>query len=440
MIDSEHFEKEEPQDISKYLPGSPKILQKQEHLISRRSIDPDALKIVHKISKAGHVAFLVGGCVRDLLLGTHPKDFDIGTSARPEEVRKIFRNSRTIGKRFRLSHIYFRGGKIFEVATFRTIESPTFAEEIPSSGDGSIDIENIDIDSQNTETNIEVTTVKTLAPDNAYGDAQTDAFRRDITVNAMFYDPLSEILIDYVGGLQDIQQKVIRTIGDPWVRFREDPIRMIRAIRHGSKPGFTFDPQLWKALQELAPLILQCPEARVHEEFTKEFSRGTSVRSIELLRESNVLHTLYPQLETLFAENPEHTQMILERADMLVKEGITVTGEMVILSIFLQRLDQLPNKNELAQIIDDFFQPVGATKREREMLVGALITGEQLIEYSGAKIPQKRKILERRYFPEALTLLELSTPNAEVQSCVQAWIAFEKKEHRLQNYGSSSHE
>src|SRR5580765_7395558 len=205
----------------------PRIVPRAEHPLSRRDVDPDALKVLYRLRQADHVAYLVGGSVRDLLLGRRPKDFDIGTSAHPHQVKRLFRNCWIIGRRFRLAHVKF-GTKVIEVATFRK-QIPAGTEEepvaqVPSAPmpgpPGTVDQDEID---------------RLIQRDNTFGTPEEDAFRRDFTLNGLFYDIETRSIIDYVGGLEDIRQRVIRSIGNPEERFQEDPVRMLRAVALASR-------------------------------------------------------------------------------------------------------------------------------------------------------------------------------------------------------------
>src|SRR5437868_9737898 len=208
----------------------PRVIPRSEHTLSRSDVDPDALKVLYRLRQGEHIAYLVGGSVRDLLLGRRPKDFDIGTSAHPYQVKKLFRNCWIIGRRFRLAHVKF-GTKVIEVATFRRQVQP--GEELvevpgePAAGpDGHL-----------------------IHRDNTFGTPEEDAFRRDFTINALFYDIATFSIIDYVGGLPDLHAGVVRAIGDPEVRFREDPVRMMRAVALAARLDFTIDPRSRDAIQ-----------------------------------------------------------------------------------------------------------------------------------------------------------------------------------------------
>src|SRR5258705_780881 len=222
------------------MPGvvDPRIVPREEHSVSRRDIDPDALKVLYRLRQYEHVAYLVGGSVRDLLIGRRPKDFDIGTSAHPYQVKKLFRNCWIIGRRFRLAHVKF-GTKVIEVATFRRQVQP--GEEIGPEAPPLPDAQR----SRDADTDAE----RLIHRDNTFGTPEEDAFRRDFTVNALFYDIATFSVIDYVGGLEDLDQRVIRTIGDPAVRFREDPVRMLRAVALAARLQFTIDRDTLEAMR-----------------------------------------------------------------------------------------------------------------------------------------------------------------------------------------------
>src|SRR5436309_15672040 len=211
----------------------PRVIPRAEHPISRRDIDPDALKVLYRLRQFNHIAYLVGGSVRDLLLARRPKDFDIGTSAHPYQVKKLFRNCWIIGRRFRLAHVKF-GQKIIEVATFR--RQVAAGEEVVQDG--------VPAPDPSTPEGEHL-----IHRDNTFGTPEEDAFRRDFTINALFYDIASFSVIDYVDGLADLLAGVVRSIGDPDVRLREDPVRMIRAIALAARLDFTIDPVLHDAIR-----------------------------------------------------------------------------------------------------------------------------------------------------------------------------------------------
>src|SRR5687768_133550 len=239
--------------------------------LDRAAIDPDADRVVRKLTRAGHKAYLVGGCVRDLLVGRSPKDFDCATSATPNEVKALFRNCRIIGRRFRLAHVFF-GPKIIETSTFRA--NPREDED-----DDSPDL--------------------LIRRDNVFGTETEDARRRDFTINGLFYDVEKEEVIDYVGGLPDLDARLVRTIGDPDVRFQEDPVRMLRAIKFAARLEFGFEPTTWRALLRWRGEISKCAPPRLLEEIHRLLRGGAARRSFELLVETGVLAVLSPYLAGL---------------------------------------------------------------------------------------------------------------------------------------------
>jgi poly(A) polymerase len=233
----------------------PVIISRAQHTISRRDIDPDALKVLYRLQQSHFAAYLVGGGVRDLLLGRRPKDFDIATNAHPYQIKKLFRNCWIIGRRFRLAHVKF-GQKTIEVATFRK----NVPDALPD--DPSAEIEDAPVVVARSPASADPLD-GIIRRDNTFGTPEEDAFRRDFTVNALAYDIATYSIIDYVGGLADLEQRVIRSIGDPKVRFVEDPVRMLRAAVFSSRLGFSIDPLVLEAINELKPLIAQAAAPRL---------------------------------------------------------------------------------------------------------------------------------------------------------------------------------
>jgi poly(A) polymerase len=261
----------------------PVIIPRAEHPISRRDIDADALKVLYRLQQFNYTAFLVGGSVRDLLLQRRPKDFDVGTDAHPYQIKKLFRNCWIIGRRFRLAHVRF-GAKTIEVATFRRHLLPGTENE-PATADGPAegDIEALPGD-------------LLIRHDNTFGTPQEDAFRRDFTINALFYDIATFSIIDYVGGLQDLRDRVIRSIGDPRQRFQEDPVRMLRAVAFAARLDFTLDPPVVDAIREHGALLATASPARLIEEYYKVLRSGAAERTFRLLGEHGLLQTITPEL------------------------------------------------------------------------------------------------------------------------------------------------
>jgi poly(A) polymerase len=259
---------------------TPTIVPRAAHALSRRDIDPDALKVLYRLRQGEHVAYLVGGSVRDLLLGRRPKDFDIGTSAHPAQVKKLFRNCWIIGRRFRLAHVKF-GQKVIEVATFRRQVAP--GEEVVAEG--------VPVPDPATAEGRHL-----LHHDNTFGTPEEDAFRRDFTVNALAYDISDFSIIDYVGGLDDLAARVVRSIGDPEVRIHEDPVRMLRAVALASRLDFTIDPPLATAIRKHRGEIAKSSPPRLIEEYYKILRAGSAERTFRALHDIGLLEPLSAEL------------------------------------------------------------------------------------------------------------------------------------------------
>ena len=247
------------------------------------------------------MAFLVGGCVRDLLLGMDPKDFDVATDALPEQVKRLFRNSRLVGRRFRLAHVFF-GRDIIEVATFRATSAPAQGEEpLPEADPEDGEAPELD-EPQSADLTFDAS--GRILRDNVYGTIDEDVWRRDFTANALYYNVADFSLWDYVGGAEDIAARTLRMIGDPDTRFREDPVRLLRAVRFEAKLGFHIDPATARPIGPLRELLAGVPAARLFDETLKLFLTGHGARSLETLRRRGLLATLLPSVERYFAKHP----------------------------------------------------------------------------------------------------------------------------------------
>ena len=267
----------------------PVILPRAEHTISRKEIDPDALKVLYRLNESGYTAYLVGGSVRDLLLRRKPKDFDIGTSAHPYQIKKLFRNCWIIGRRFRLAHVRF-GTKAIEVATFRK-NIPAGTESEPAEHSGTS--KEVPYESPNAESAADLL----IKHDNTFGTPEEDAFRRDFTINALFYDIATFGIIDYVGGLQDLKDGLMRCIGDPNERFQEDPVRMMRAIVMASRLGFRLDPPVVEAIATHRKLIATASPARMIEEYYKVLRSGAAENTFRAMAEHRLLEPITPEIQ-----------------------------------------------------------------------------------------------------------------------------------------------
>jgi len=297
----------------------PVIIPRGKHSLSRKLIDEDALKVLYRLRRFGFTSYLVGGGVRDILLGKRPKDFDIATNARPSEVRKLFRNSRTIGRRFRLVQVFFRGGKIMEVATFRR-QSEFRREE-----EAAVETDDDPTRAQNT-----------------YGTPAEDAFRRDLTINGLFYNVDDFTVVDYVGGLEDLKNGIVRSIGNPRERFHEDPVRMIRVIRHAARTGFNIDPETYEAVVELQQEINSCPQARVRDEFLRDLGSGSAAPAMELMLKTDMIFSLYPEYREVLGdgscpEAAEYRAYMIRLMEVLDKAmtGPNPPGRATMLATFL---------------------------------------------------------------------------------------------------------
>ena len=297
----------------------PTIFDRSQHPISRSMMSRNAVKVLNRLHQAGYGAYLVGGGVRDLMLEREPKDFDVATDATPEEVKALFRNCRLIGRRFRLAHVHF-GREIIEVATFR------------SGQDGS-------------ESSAEQTEDGMILRDNQYGTLEEDAWRRDFTINALYYNIGDFSVVDYTGGVEDLERGQIRLIGDPEQRYREDPVRMLRAVRFAVKLGFQIENSTEAPIRSLANLLEQIPQARLYEEFLKMFQAGQALETFEKLRHYDLFRYLFPMTDRMLAEeegNFPHTFLMraLENTDLRVATGKPITPAFLIAALLWELVRQ----------------------------------------------------------------------------------------------------
>jgi poly(A) polymerase len=324
----------------------PRIIPRSDHTISRAHISPNALRVLYKLRDAGFMAFLVGGCVRDLLIGFEPKDFDVATDALPEQVKRLFRNCRLVGRRFRLAHVFF-GRDIIEVATFRAASAPSQGEEPlpdadPEDGEAAelddpqletepVDVPppaaperyaNIDADAERTAQRSFDETGRILR-DNVYGTIDADVWRRDFTANALYYNIADFSVWDYCGGAEDIAARKLKLIGDPETRFREDPVRMLRAARFEAKLGFEIDAATAEPIERLSDLLGGVPPARLFDETLKLFLSGQGERSLEVLRRRGLLAALLPTVDAYLAAHPGSL------VEKLLIQGLRNTDERV---------------------------------------------------------------------------------------------------------------
>lgn len=313
-------------------------LQRHDAALDDDSIDSDAAKVVRRLERAGYQAYLVGGCVRDLLLAGRPKDFDVATNARPDDVRALFRNCRIIGRRFRLAHVLFGHGKIVEVATFR--RNPTES----------------DVDEEDD---------LLIRSDNVFGEAHEDALRRDFTINALFYDLDRRQVLDWCGGMPDILARNIRTIGDPTVRFREDPVRILRAIKFAARLDLGIDPQVYDAMVAQRAELARAARPRVFEEILRLMRMSASHRSMWLLWEIGVMAILLPELSA-FLDDDEATDggsvrffRKMTLLDTMTKEQGARDDIVLITTLLYDPLEEaISGVRDMAAAVNDFLDPV----------------------------------------------------------------------------------
>ncbi|WP_188152319.1 polynucleotide adenylyltransferase PcnB [Teredinibacter waterburyi] len=282
-----------------------KVIGESDHGINRADVSRNAISVIEQLQQAGHSAYLVGGGVRDLLLGSKPKDFDVATSATPEQVSEIFRRSRIVGKRFRIVHVRF-GREIIEVTTFR-------ANHTQSEGEG---------DAKQSEHGI-------LLRDNVYGDLKSDAERRDFTINALYYDPTTRELLEFSSGLEDLQKRTLRIIGDPEARYKEDPVRLLRAVRFAAKLGFSIEAATEHPIREHADYLSHIPSARLFEEVLKLFLSGSATATLTNLRDYHLFQYLFPSTDYCMENGSDFDREIVFSAtvntDKRIRQGKRVT-------------------------------------------------------------------------------------------------------------------
>ncbi|MEC7583836.1 MAG: polynucleotide adenylyltransferase PcnB [Planctomycetota bacterium] len=369
-------------------------------------LDQDAVRATQRLNSRGYEAYLVGGCVRDLFLDRVPKDYDIATGARPQQVKRSFpRNCRIIGRRFKLAHLHFHdNNKILEVSTFR---------RSPQIGEGEDDL--------------------LITRDNEFGTAEEDALRRDFTVNALFLDPTRDCILDYANGLEDLRARTIRTIGDPLVRFREDPVRMLRAAKFAGRLNFSIEPKTLAAMAEAAPDLVRSAPPRVLEEILRLLRGGHALDSFQLLRDVGALKSLLPIVGDFLGSAPQKDRVnfwrLLEVLDHRVSEGWEPSNAVLLGTLFTSPvsalLAQQPRRSP-STLAEELLGPLSQTLRLPRRDAGCLkrICGVQHRFEPGATQKRYRAstLLRSPYFPEALDLFELrATAEGLDQELVEQW-------------------
>ncbi|MFP2516295.1 MULTISPECIES: polynucleotide adenylyltransferase PcnB [Buttiauxella] len=397
------------------------VIPRDQHALSRKDISENALKVLYRLNKAGYEAYLVGGGVRDLLLGKRPKDFDVTTSATPDQVRKLFRNCRLVGRRFRLAHVMF-GPEIIEVATFRGHH-----EEQKS-------------DKQTSQTGQN----GMLLRDNIFGSIEEDAQRRDFTINSLYYSVADFSVRDYVGGLRDLRNGVIRLIGDPETRYREDPVRMLRAVRFAAKLNMTISPETGEPIPRLATLINDVPPARLFEESLKLLQAGHGYATYELLREYQLFQPLFPSITRYFTEQGDSPMermidQVLKNTDNRIHNDMRVNPAFLFSAMFwypqLEMAQKLTQESGLAymdafalamnEVLDEACRALAIPKRITTLVRD--IWGLQL-RLSRRQGKRAWKLMEHPKFRAAYDLLALRAEvenNQELQRLTKWWGEFQ---------------
>jgi poly(A) polymerase len=393
---------------------APVVVPRAEHAISRKQIDPDALKVLYRLHQNNFTAYLVGGSVRDLLLARRPKDFDIGTSAHPYQVKRLFRNCWIIGRRFRLAHVRF-GTKNIEVATFRRQLSAAELAAPEEPGTGVVVDELGDVD-------------RMIHRDNTFGTPEEDAFRRDFTINALFYDIADFSIIDYTGGLHDLDARVIRSIGDPSERFQEDPVRMIRAVSMASRLDFAIDPPIDAAIAEHRSEIARSAPARLIEEIYKLLRAGASENAFRMLSERRLLEPIAAEMQRRagdalwrslaaldtyrrrFEDTPEWLTNAILLGTLLVPIGFDLRQPPVVI-----REDGKPKKEPALSL-----GMLPLARRDIDRLRHLLSLQRRLTDLHLSP-RARRALMHRGPFREALTWLEIHGNSPEV---LEHWRGF----------------
>jgi poly(A) polymerase len=402
----------------------PTIVPRSAHSISRRDIDADALKVLYRLHEHNYIACLVGGSVRDLLLSRRPKDFDIGTSAHPHQVKKLFRNCWIIGRRFRLAHVKF-GPKTIEVATFRRqIDASEVAADVDEAIEAAPEPQpgnSVAEQAQAQATHLAKVRAhdRLIHRDNTFGTPEEDAFRRDFTINALFYDIATFSIIDYVGGLGDLQARVIRSIGDPEIRFLEDPVRMLRAVVLAARLDFVMDDPIREAIELHRHEMERSAPARLLEEYFKILRSGSAEVSLRMLKETKLLRTITPELE----HAPEALWTSVARLDQYRRSFAAAPDTLtnaILAGTLLSPLGLIGRRQRFTADGAERRIELGmlqVPRRDVERLHQILAMQSRLVDVQ-APLRLQRALLHRHVLPDALTWLEIHGGRPDV---VEHW-------------------
>jgi poly(A) polymerase len=426
----------------------PEIIPLREHGISRDAISYGSRKSCEVLQQAGHEAYLVGGAVRDLLLATRPKDFDVATSALPEEVHRLFRRSRLIGRRFRLAHVMY-GSETVEVSTFRAANVAERDEADPAAGpERAVDERAAERgdrsgrpgrSARSNEPASSVDQHGRVLRDNVYGTREQDAARRDFTVNALYYDPSNETILDFHRGMRDLKKKMVRMIGDPRTRHREDPVRMLRAVRLAAKYGFTIDPRTRAPIRELAPLLENVPPARLFDEMTKILMSGHALAGVHRLRIEGLHHGVLPMLDVILEQpmGERFVNLALEQTDERVRAGKRVSPAFLFASLLWHEVLAAARNAEKAgarpipalhesmdRVLDKQTDKLAIPRRFTAMMKEIWLLQPRLEQRSGKR---PFALLEQERFRAGFDFLGLRAASGEVQQELFEW--WEKFQH-----------
>lgn len=380
----------------------PVIVPRSAHALSRSLVDPDALKVLYRLQQNDYAAYLVGGSVRDLLLGRRPKDFDIGTSAHPYQVKKLFRNCWIIGRRFRLAHVKF-GQKTIEVATFRrqvSAEELALAEEQANEG--------IPLDAE-----AEQDRDRLVHRDNTFGTPEQDAFRRDFTINALFYDIGTFSIIDYTGGLEDLKARLMRCIGDPVERFQEDPVRMLRAVTMAARLDFSIDPPIDAAIAAHRGDIARAAPARLMDEFYKLMRTGASEKAFRMLAARRLLEPIAPELQTGAKDALWHSLAAVDAYRARFDAAPETLSNAILLGSLL-----LPLGHTIRSLTPPAV-PDGEFRKEPKLSLGILPLARRDVERLRQILGLQRRLVDMQQSPKARRALTHRGPFKEAMTWLE---------------------
>jgi poly(A) polymerase len=376
----------------------PRIVPRSDHQISRRDISTNALKVLYRLHNAGYPAYMVGGSVRDLMLGRRPKDFDVGTDAKPNEIRRLFSNSRIIGRRFRLVHVYFHDGTTVEVSTFRCNPDPEEQRGAPGE--------------------------LLITSDNTYGTPREDAFRRDFTINALFYNIADYSVIDWIGGIEDLERKLVRAIGDPDVRFQEDPVRMLRACEFAGRLGFGIEQHTQESIHRHRKELDKASPARVTEEIAQLLRCGRAGAAMQWMLDLGLLEVILPEAYAMLAAGQRGMGdfgQILPVIDSMVANSRELPDSALLAAVLLPKvmlrrddLEALARKPmsrpEIEVMIQEEIQPFLArftVSNLKSLQVTQALIGFQRLCEPDWKFPERVRLTRKAWFNDALLLFEI---------------------------------